>query len=254
MGVIVRASLKGAEGKSIARELCQGLLAAAAGHGGSAFEYDDLIRGLLKVHPDEVLDELISGNKKSQSNSVGLIDDFARHNRNPMDEVTDRTLLAWCDRDPQARYPFATAIAPIFDQKDDENPHGWKSIARMLLSNAPDKETVFKEIADRLFPRSGRGSLSSQYEARLKLLDQLELGDMSSLAGPIAKAREALAREGNAGETARLNGTARAAAGSSEQFRRLAGRCRGSPFAGAAGRIHVCAARMVYYIIGIYHF
>jgi hypothetical protein len=195
LGVIVRASLAGDNGKPIARQLCRGLLAAAASHSVSAFEYDDLMKGLLEVHPDDVLDELMSGDKKAQSRSVGLIGEFARHRENPMEVVPEATLLAWCDLDPQARYPFAAATAPLFNRTNGENTLGWKNIARALLLNAPDKETVFREITSRLFPTGGVGSLSSQYESRLKLLNQLDLSDMPTLAGPLAKAKEALQNE-----------------------------------------------------------
>lgn len=135
LGVIVRASLTG---DPIARQLCRGLLAAAASHSVSAFEYDDLMTGLLSVHPDDVLDEQISGDKKAKGGSVGLIGEFARHHTSPMDAVPDATLVAWCDRDPVARYPFAAAIATLYNQKDDENPDGWRDIARTLLLKTPD--------------------------------------------------------------------------------------------------------------------
>jgi hypothetical protein len=181
LGVIARASLTGDAGKPIARQLCRGLLIAVASHSVSAFEYDDLMKGLFKIQPTDVLDELMTGNKKAQSRSVRLISEVSRVHKNPMDVVPDDTLLAWCNRDPQARYPFATAIAPLFVQTNDENPHGWRSITRALLLNAPDKDAVFKEIASRLFPTGGVGSLSSQNESRLKLLNQLDLSDMPML-------------------------------------------------------------------------
>jgi hypothetical protein len=195
LGVIVRASLTGDEGRPIARELCRRLLAATTNHSVSSSEYDDLMKGLLKVQPNDVLDELISGNKKAQSRSVGLIRDFTRDHKSSMDAVPDATLLAWCDRDPRVRYPFAAAIAVLFDETNDENPLTWKNITRTLLLNAPDEEAVFKEIASRLFPTGGVGSLSSQYDTRLKFLDQLDLSDMPTLAAPLAKAKDALQKE-----------------------------------------------------------
>jgi len=192
LGVIVRASLASDDGRPIARQLCRGLLAAAAGSSVTAFEYNDLMEALLKVHPDDVLDELVSGDEKAQSRSVNLIGEFTRHHKSPMDVVPDTTLIAWCDRDPKARYGFTAAIAPLFDKKSDQSPNGWKDIARTLLLNAPDKETVFKEIAKRLIPEGGVGSLSSQYESRLKLLNQLDLSDMPVLAEPLAKTKDVL--------------------------------------------------------------
>jgi hypothetical protein len=195
LGVIVRASLKGDDGKPIVRQLCRGLLAAAATHSVSAFEYDDLMTGLFKVHPEDVLDELASGSKKAQAGSVALIHEFTRHRKSPMDAVPDATLVAWCDQDPAARYPFAAAIATLYNQKNDESPDGWRDLARTLLVTAPDQEPVFKEIVSRLFPTGGVGSLSSQYEARLKLLSKLDLSDMPKLAVPLAKAKAALQEE-----------------------------------------------------------
>src|SRR5258705_10623666 len=97
-----------------------------------------------------------------------------------MDAVPDATLVAWCERDPVARFPFAAAIATLYNRKTDENPDGWRNTARTILSKAPDQEAVFKEIASRLFPPGGVGSISSQCEARLKPLGQLDLCAMSA--------------------------------------------------------------------------
>jgi hypothetical protein len=195
LGVIIRASLAGDEGKPIAQELCRGLLAAAASHSVSAFEYDNLMTGLFQVHPSDVLDELANGNQKVQRRSAALMAEFMQFGKSPMDVVPDTTVIAWCDRDAKARYPFAAAIVPLFDQTNDENPHVWKSIVRTLLRNAPDTDAVFKEIAGRLYPTGGVGSLSSQYESRLKLLNQLDLSDRPTLAGALAKAKETLQEE-----------------------------------------------------------
>lgn len=195
LGVIIRASLAGNQGKPIVRQLCQRFLASAANHSLSAFEYGDLMAGLFQVHPDDVLDELARGDKNAQSRSAELIAEFAQFGKSPMDAVPDSTVIAWCDRDPKARYPFAAAIVPLFDQTNNENPHGWKNIARTLLLNASEKDAVFKPIARRLYPTGGVGSLSSQHESRLKLLDQLDLSGLPTLALPLAKVREALEEE-----------------------------------------------------------
>jgi hypothetical protein len=206
LNTVVRASLQGNDGKPIVHRLCQRLLAAAKSHQVSAFEYNDLMTGLLETHPDDVLDELVAGDKKAQGRSVSLIGDFSRHHKSPMDVVPDATLLAWCSRDPQTRYPFAAAIASLFRQENDETPKGWKDISRALLSKAPDKIAVFNEIITRLHPTGGVGSISSQYESRLKLLSQFDVDDMPELAERLTKAKAGLQAEIDAwrkGETDR---------------------------------------------------
>jgi hypothetical protein len=196
--VIVQASLGGNEGKPIVRKLCRELLAATANRSASAFEFNDLMTGLLKVHPDDTLDELISGDAKARG---PLIADFTRNHKSTMEAVPPAVLLAWCDRDPQARYPFAAAIALLFNQSHDEIPQAWKDITRSLLLKAPDKKAVFREIVSRLRPTGGIGSLSSQFESRLKLLNQLDLGNMPMLAEPLARAQAELQGEVDAWRT-----------------------------------------------------
>ena len=195
LGVVIRASLRDDDGKPIVRKLCRELLVATANHSASAFEFDDLMTALLKVHPHDVLDELITGDAKARSRSVRLFADFTRHHKSPMESVPDGVLIEWCDRDPEARYPFTAAIAPLFDQSHDEIPLAWKDIARTLLLKAPDKEAVFREIVSRLRPSGGIGSISSQYDAQLKLLNHLDLSDMPVLAAPLAKAKAELQDE-----------------------------------------------------------
>jgi hypothetical protein len=112
-----------------------------------------------------------------------------------MEAVPDETLIAWCDHDPQTRYPFAAAIAALFNLTNDESPQGWKTLPRTLLTKAPDKGAVFSEIASRVRPTGGMGSLSSRFETRLKLLSQLDISDMPELAEPMEKAQAALRSE-----------------------------------------------------------
>jgi hypothetical protein len=193
---IVKTSLHGDVGKPIARKLVRDLLAASASHAVSGFEYNDLMAGLLKTHPDDVLDELVAGDKKAQSRSVALMSEFTRHNQSPMDSVPEDVLLAWCDRDPAIRYPFAAAIVRLFGQTNDESPTGWKGFTQLLLSRAPDKKAVFNEMASRLrYSLGGVGSLASQYEARLKLLGQIDVSDFPELVESVEKAKAALQAE-----------------------------------------------------------
>jgi hypothetical protein len=115
-----------------------------------------------------------------------------------MDGVSDEIILGWCDADPSLRYPFAAAIAPLFNHNNDETPLGWKDLARKLLLKAPDKEAVFKEVAHRLYPTGGVGPFSTRYEVRLKLLDALDISDLPILAGSIEKAKAGLKAAGDA--------------------------------------------------------
>ena len=195
LDMIARASLRGPEGIPIARQLARDLVRASESNIISRFDYNDLMKGLLEVHPVAVLEELGSGDDKARRRSARIIIDFARHHESPMASVPNSVLLEWCKSDPAIRYPFAAAIAAVFSQSNDGVPGNWNPITRSLLLNAPDKEAVFAVIASRLHPGGGVGSLSSQYELRLNLLNELDLNDIPSLAPAFSAARQTLEAE-----------------------------------------------------------
>ena len=192
---IVRATLREVSGKQIVRKLCRQLLIATANHSVSAFEYNDLVTSLMKTHPEDALDELVAGDEKARSRSVNLIADISRHRENPMAALSDSTLLAWCEHDPHGRYPFVAATAPLFVGSNADDVSGWRDLARSLLKKAPDKKAVFKEIAARLTPTGGVGSLSSQYETRLQLLSRLDVSDVRELNSAVAEVKQKLRSE-----------------------------------------------------------
>ena len=169
-------------------------MAAVARYEVRAYDNDELIKGLFQVHPVDVLDELFSGDQKSQGRSVRLLNDLLRFRKSPMDAVADDIIIGWCDLDPKTRYPLAAAAALLFKRPNDKAPHEWTSLTRQLLLKAPDPEAVFKEIVSRLDPTSWSGSLATKFESRLKLLDQLDIEAVPALAAALDAAKATLKR------------------------------------------------------------
>lgn len=195
LGIIAQASLAGEDGKPIVRKLCRELIAAASAYRISLSDYDDLLAGIAKVHPVDVLDELAGQDEAAQRRNVALIGRMTNLAKSPVRDVPDDAVIIWCDLDPETRYPFAAAIVALFDQTHDEVAHAWRPIARHLLLKAPDKAAVLGVITDRVRPTSGIGPISSQYETRLKFLETLDVSGMPSLAEALTKAKEALRAE-----------------------------------------------------------
>jgi hypothetical protein len=188
LGTVVSASLNGEEGKSIARRLCRELLTAAARYEANAHEYNDLMKGLFKVHPADVLDEIVAA-----KNGVRMMEDLLHFGENPINGVADEVILGWCDRDPQVRYPFAAAVVPLFKQGGvNEEPREWETLTRGLLIRGPDKEAILRAIVKRLRPTTWSGSLATRLEAGLRLFDRLDPSGMPGLAGPLDEAKVVL--------------------------------------------------------------
>ncbi|MBK1870159.1 hypothetical protein [Taklimakanibacter albus] len=192
LGVVVMASLAGEEGAPIAKALCRKLLVAAANHDVSGYDYDDLVKALLEIHPFAILDELFSGDAKSQRASVRLLNNLLHFRKNVMDALPDDIAVMWCDRDPALRYPLAASVVLLFKRPKEGEPHEWTPLARRLLEKAPDPRHVLNEIVNRLRPSSWSGSLATKLEGRLKLLNNLPGADTPVLAEAMAEAKRKL--------------------------------------------------------------
>ena len=173
-------SLAGSDGAPAARSLVRKLMTAHAGRVVSGYDYNDLIKALVKVQPQVVLDELFSGDEKSQASSVYLLKGIERR-QNAIAEVADDVIVAWCNGDPTVRYPIAAAICALYHRPQERGASAWRPLVRLLLENAPDPTRVFSEIVRRLYPSTWSGSLASKLEERLRLLETIPIDNLSVL-------------------------------------------------------------------------
>lgn len=189
LGSIAKVSLAGDEGIPIVRRIVRKLMDAVSRYNIHASDQDDLMTGLLHVHPKIVLDEAFSGDAKAQEKAALAFVDFQRFRKNPLEVVSDDLLLAWCDADPTVRYPLLAASAGLFKRPADNEPHEWLPLASKLLQKAPDPHTVLKQIVRRLRPWSWSGSLATKLQGRLKLLEQLPIDQTQGLADTLNSAK-----------------------------------------------------------------
>lgn len=192
LGVIVRASLAGSEGAPIAKELCRKLKLAAKDHRIDVYDYDDLMKGLLRTHPVVILDTLFSDNHQEQIDGVRILNDFDRFHKDIMGEIPDDVLMMWCDREPLVRYPIAASIVRLFTRPKEGEAYAWTPLTEQLLQRAPEPVAVMNEIIYRLQPLSWSGSLATKLEEHFDLLKVVPGRDRPELCGLVANAKAQL--------------------------------------------------------------
>lgn len=185
LGRIARISLAGDASIPNVRRLVRKMMAAVDSYDIHAYDQDDLIEGLLRVHPVITLDEVFAGDEKARAKAVAFFIDFQRFRKDPLAAVPDDIILAWCEANPAIRYPLIAASASLFKRPENNQPHEWLPLASALLVKAPEPLAVFKEIVRRVRPWSWSGSLATKLEERLKLLEQLPTDHASGLANAL---------------------------------------------------------------------
>jgi hypothetical protein len=187
---IARACLTGPDAARIASELAKRFQRAVAAYESYAWHNYELLKALITVQTTSVLDALFLGDEGARR----LITHFDELRPNPASEVSCEDLIAWCDRDPETRYPLAASIVSFSGHIEEDGPRVWSEQARALIENAPDRRSVLSVFIGRFRPMSWSGSRASLMEAYSRLLDDFaeEPADFATF---IAEAKSELARD-----------------------------------------------------------
>lgn len=142
----------------------------------------------------DALDELFSGDDKSQQAGRRLLDTLAGFDRNPMDVLPDDVLVGWCQQQPNTRFTLAVSVARLYRRADEKSPYEWTALAQTLLAKAPDPVAMISELGQRMARSEGgwRGAFATDLEARLKLFEQLDIGDIPQGSAAFARAKKNL--------------------------------------------------------------
>lgn len=192
---IVRICLRGTEAGTIAADLAEKLRQAVATHKTNAFEHNDVLKALLEAQPTAVLDTLLKKRGEDLKMGIDVFDHLETFGRNPADEISCQTIVDWCDRDRDARYPFAASIVTFVRRDSKSGPRIWSEHAKALLTNAPDAKSVLAVFVDRFWPTSWTGSRAALVEANAQLLDNLDQKIQSELGSFIVETKAALTQK-----------------------------------------------------------
>ena len=183
---LVGRCLREQDGVITAQQLGQRLMRAIAERRTHAYFHDQLVAKLFKVQPVTLLDVFFAGTDAEKKIGLEIMRDVTSMDKpNPMDNVPQDELLAWCDGDPAERYPIAASVVTLFRQEGGTLK--WSDTAQALLQRAPDSLTVLKRYVWRFRPTSWSGSLAAAMEAPLVPLHELERHPDLAIAG-LAKA------------------------------------------------------------------
>jgi hypothetical protein len=194
LSLVISACLGDGDGLPIATGLCQRMTEAMNAHQLSASDYANTMAELCKLHPIAMLNTLFAGDAKSQARTARNISMFMRHRKNPLDEISDQVLLAWCDEEPAVRYPLIASCASLSTGRQDGR-RDWKPLSIKLLEKAPNPEAVLNAMFARMRPMSWSGSRASEMEARMRFLEELALPDRPGLFEAKVKAMTAFKAE-----------------------------------------------------------
>lgn len=173
LGIISRSCLLGEEGASAVREICQNLKNAVVNSETHAFYHEQFLKILLQLQPLASLDALCGGGRSDLETGMAILMQAGQLRGNPFDLIADPDLLAWCDQQPDSRYPAIAAGITSFRLCGDSAQPKWTDLAQKVLEKAPDRVAVARQFIANFIPIAWSGSRATIVESNAKLLDDL---------------------------------------------------------------------------------
>lgn len=195
LGDVVKVCLTGPDAGPVATEVAGRLRRAVATRDTYLFDNDNLLRALLELQPAAVLDALFVGNESEQRAAVKTFEYFDDHRGNPADAISCDTLIAWCERDRERRYPLAASIITFACRPEAGGSLNWSEQSKALLARAPEPRIVLSVFIKRFRPMIWSGSLAALIEANARLLDHLESLIPANLMPFVSETKAQLAQE-----------------------------------------------------------
>ncbi len=170
---IAHICLNGEDSVSATTSLCRNLVISITINHSYFIHYPQLLNIIAKKQPSVFLNELLASDCIHEYQYINVFNNDYKRGNNPLNHISDKDILDWCDRDPGIRYPQISSVLQSFTESCEDNKLTWEPIIYSILSKAPNLDLVIKNLANSIRPTSVSGSLSSALEKRSMLLKDL---------------------------------------------------------------------------------
>ncbi len=173
LGEIAKACLKETNSEPVARSVCEKFLMAIKEHHVYAGKFKRFMSAISLTHPIVLLDVFVGQSDNGYFGLRGIFSDLREDRDDPLDNISDITLLEWAQVDPEARFPKLAEAIRYFIQAGQDTPAQWTTAASKLIQLAPNPVAVLDIFLDRFAPMGWSGSKADIMQQRIPLLEEL---------------------------------------------------------------------------------
>ena len=133
-------------------------------------DFPELLSDLAKIQPVVFLDIFLENNSLEDYQYRNIFSDFSEEGKNPLDLISDDTIISWCDQKPQDRYPIIASTVTAFSESKESGTYEWKPIIYKIIDKAPQLNLVLESLMKTIKPMACTGSRAELMEKRSVLL------------------------------------------------------------------------------------
>ena len=125
---VVSVCLGGTKGSQAASIFCQNLAKAISENRIYSFDFPQLLNKLAKIRPTVFLDAFLGGDDTEDYFLRRVFSDEFELHGNPVNQISDKDILSWCDKDTSSRYPLVASTVEAFKQSDETGKYEWETL------------------------------------------------------------------------------------------------------------------------------
>ena len=142
-----------------------------------AFAYPRFLSSLARAQPFTFLDSFLESGRLNKYMRERIFADYFETHNNPLTQISDRDIMAWCELKPSTRYLLLSSTIQAFSKIPETNQWEWKPIVFTMFEKAPDLSPILASLAGRIEPCTWSGSLANKLKDRSGLFLNLRQHD-----------------------------------------------------------------------------
>lgn len=170
---IARVCLQGEEAGPLAIVLCNNLLGAFINYSTYPSAHGNLLNVIAQLQPIIFLNVFWGSEDRSHADiATRTLHDSGRHS-NPLTQIDDDMLIAWCEENPGQRYPLITSAIDTYSVSKTDDNLEWKPIIYTIIEKAPDLDAALERLTVLNNPTSWTDSRADLLQRRAVLYESL---------------------------------------------------------------------------------
>ncbi|MFD2114328.1 hypothetical protein ACFSTH_00910 [Paenibacillus yanchengensis] len=171
LSILIMTCFSTESAKEKARILCDRLVEAYINYDIYSRDYEHVLEALSKTQPLVFLDSFL-GDSDELNYMIRRVF-ISERSLNPISNIEDDLIIAWCEINPETRYPIAASTIMPY-RKNEKNNLEWTPLSQRILSNSSNPIVVLNEYKSTFRPMSWEGSRAEIMQSRLFLISDLK--------------------------------------------------------------------------------
>ena len=140
---IVSVCHDGSKGCQAIRIMCRNF-ARANLHSYISHDFTQLLNTLAMVQPTIFLDEFLDNSDIEDIDRRYLFTTDNGIHKNPINQISDDVLSAWCEENPSSRFPLVASVLELFKLSNETEKYEWHPFIYTIFDKAPVLEIVLE--------------------------------------------------------------------------------------------------------------